>query len=269
MSMLSNREALSRASHELRTPLQAILGFSQLLALDHLNDSQRHSVEQIIAGGRHLLALIEDLLDLSPVGELTIGPVDVGEEIAHAVALCRPLAAERSLTVQVELPDQPLATLADPRRLKQILLNLISNAIKYNRPGGRLTLRADTDADQQVRIEVIDTGRGMTADELDRLFVPFERLDAARRGIDGNGLGLAVSRGLAEAMGGTIAVASTPGEGTVFTLRLPVPARRRSVTWQVEDVERAARGVIVRVADRDDDPAADHDRAVPVAAARR
>jgi hypothetical protein len=259
--MLSNREALSRASHELRTPLNAILGFGQLLALDSLNESQRHSVEQIIAGGRHLLSLIEDLLDLSRVGELSRGPVDVGEEIAHTVALCQPLAAERSLTVNVELPEQPLHALADRRRLKQILLNLVSNAIKYNRPGGTLTLRASADPGERVRIDVIDTGPGMTADELARVFTPFERLDAARRGIEGNGLGLAVSKALTDAMGGTIEVASTPGEGSVFAVRL--------VAGQVEDVERAAGVVVVGVADREDDPATGHDRAVPMAAAGR
>ncbi|HJS95021.1 MAG TPA: HAMP domain-containing sensor histidine kinase [Solirubrobacteraceae bacterium] len=258
--MLSDREALTRASHELRTPLQAILGFGQLLALDPLSESQRHSVEQIIAGGRHLLTLIEDLLDLSRVGQLAVGPVDLREEIAHAIALCRPLATERSLTVTLELPEEPLDALADERRLKQILLNLISNAIKYNRPGGTLTIRATTE-DQDVRIEVIDTGQGLSHAELGRLFVPFERLDAARRGIDGNGLGLAVSRTLAQAMGGTIEAASTPGEGSVFSLRLPL------VTWQVEDVERPAGRVVVGVAHREDDPAADHDRAVPMAAA--
>lgn len=219
--MLSDREALSRASHELRTPLQAILGFGQLLALDPLNESQRDSVEQIIAGGRHLLTLIEDLLDLSQVGELSSEPVDLAEEIDHAVALCRPLAAERSLTVTVDLEEELLHALADRRRLKQILLNLVSNAIKYNRPGGTLTVRATGD-DDDVRIEVIDTGHGMSHAELGRVFAPFERLDAARRGIEGNGLGLAVSKTLAEAMDGTIEATSTPGEGSVFSLRLPV-----------------------------------------------
>ena len=219
--MFSNIEALSRASHELRTPLNAILGFGQLLALDQLNASQRHSVEQILAGGRHLLALIDDLLNLSRVGELSIGPVDVGEEIRQAAALSGPLAAERSLAMNVETPEEPLTTLADRRRLKQILLNLISNAVKYNRPDGALTVRAHADLDDQIRIEVLDTGRGMTQAELDRLFVPFERLSAARRGIEGNGLGLAVSQALAEAMHGAIEVASTPGVGSVFTLRLP------------------------------------------------
>ena len=157
--MLSNREALSRASHELRTPLNAILAFGQLLALDSLNESQRESVEQIIAGGRHLLGLIEDLLDLSRVGELSIGPVDVAQEMADAVALCRPLADARSLTVHLALPEEPLIARCDRRRFKQILLNLVSNAIKYNRQGGTLTVSADHDPDDQVRIEVLDTGR--------------------------------------------------------------------------------------------------------------
>src|SRR5690242_2835317 len=170
--MLSDRVALSRASHELRTPLQAILGFGQLRALDPLNESQRHSVEQILAGGRHLLNLIEDLLDLSRVGELAVGPVDVADEVDQAVALCRPLAAERSLTVTVDLQEEPLHALADRRRLQQILLNLISNAIKYNRPGGALIVRA-TIANDAIQIEVIDTGRGMSHADLGRLFVPF------------------------------------------------------------------------------------------------
>jgi signal transduction histidine kinase len=219
--MFSERELLSRASHELRTPLTAILGFGQLLALDELSESQRHSVEQILAGGQHLLTLIDDLLDLSHVGELTTSPIDVGDEIRQAVALCGPLAAERSLVVDVEIAEEPLITWADRRRLKQILLNLISNAIKYNRPAGTLTLRAHPDGAEHVRIEVVDTGRGMTEAELARLFVPFERLDAAGRGIEGNGLGLAVSKALAEAMDGTIEVASTRGAGSVFSVRLP------------------------------------------------
>jgi signal transduction histidine kinase len=238
--MLSSREALSQVSHELRTPLHAILGFGQLLALDSLSDSQRHSVEQIIAGGRHLLALVEDLLDLSTLGELAIGPVDVTEEIEDTIALCQPLADERSLTVNVEIADEPLMVLADRRRLKQILLNLVSNAIKYNRPGGRLTLRADAGYDERVRIEVIDTGRGMTEAELARLFVPFERLDAARRGVAGNGLGLAVSKALAEAMGGTIEPDSTPGEGSAFTLSLPAADPQRLGRWKMSSVPLVA-----------------------------
>ena len=148
------------------------------------------------------------------------------------------------MTVHLALPEEPLIALCDRRRFKQILLNLVSNAIKYNRQGGTLTVSADHDPDDQVRIEVLDTGQGMTQAELGRLFVPFERLDAARRGIEGNGLGLAVSKAQSEAMGGTIVAASISGEGSVFTLRLPLMA------GQVEDVERAAGRVVVGVADR-------------------
>jgi signal transduction histidine kinase len=225
--MFSSNEALSRVSHELRTPLNAILGFGELLSLDQLSESQRHSVEQILAGGRHLLAVVEDVLDLSRVaaGNLQLEPtaVDLEAEITQTVALIGPLAAEKSLTVEVEveLLDGPLYGLADRRRLKQVLLNLISNAIKYNRPGGSITLAVAPDAGDSLRIEVRDTGAGMTPAQLGRLFVPFERLDAAVHGIDGHGLGLAMSKALTEAMGGAIEVASTPGAGSVFTVRLP------------------------------------------------
>jgi signal transduction histidine kinase len=240
--MFSNSEALSRASHELRTPLNAILGFGQLLQLDELNESQRHSVEQIMAGGRHLLALIEDLLDLSRLDAsgLELEPVDVGAQVAEAASLCAPLAAEGSLTLSVDAGDEPQSALADPRRLKQVLLNLISNAIKYNRPGGSITVRAGTDGHDGVRIDVIDSGIGMSYRQLTRLFRPFERLDAPARGIDGNGLGLTVSKALVEAMHGTIDVASTPGAGSVFSVRLPATAVVASIAPASEALPQAA-----------------------------
>jgi signal transduction histidine kinase len=223
--MFESNEALSRVSHELRTPLTAILGFGELLAVDQLSDSQRHSVEQILAGGRHLLSLVEDVLELSRVGAgnlpLEPVPVDLAAEVAQIVALTGPLAAGRSLTLEVDGAEGPLYAHADRRRLKQILLNLLSNAIKYNRTGGSITINLAADGEDSVRIDVRDTGDGMTRGQLRRLFVPFERLDAATHGIEGNGLGLALSKALAEAMGGTIAVSSTPGLGSVFTVRLP------------------------------------------------
>jgi signal transduction histidine kinase len=221
--VFSSTEALSQVSHELRNPLNSILAFGQLLALDELSESQRHSVEQILAGGHHLLALLEDLLDLSHLAgalEAARRPVNVAEEIAQAVALCRPLAGERSLTLSGEPREEPLWALADPRRLKQVLLNLVSNAVKFNRAGGSVALRAAAEPDGRVRIDVADTGPGLTAEQISRLFAPFERLDAGRRGIEGNGLGLAVSKALAEAMGGSLEVASIPGAGSVFSLRL-------------------------------------------------
>jgi signal transduction histidine kinase len=240
--MFSNSEALSRAGHELRTPLNAILGFGQLLALDELNESQRHSVEQIMAGGRHLLALIEDLLDLSrldPSG-LELQPVEVEAHIAEAVSLCAPLATEASLTITVDAGDGTLWALAEPRRLKQVLLNLISNAIKYNRPGGSVTVRARPDGPECVRVDVIDSGVGITYQQLTRLFQPFERLDASARGIEGNGLGLAVSKALVEAMLGTIDVASNPGAGSVFSVRLFAPESVPAVATTSQTLPQAA-----------------------------
>ncbi|HYB29840.1 MAG TPA: HAMP domain-containing sensor histidine kinase [Solirubrobacteraceae bacterium] len=224
--MLSTTEALSRVSHEFRNPLNAILAFGQLLALEELSDSQRHSVEQILAGGRHLLALAEDLLELSRLAggnlEMSEATVDARDEIAQAISLCGPLAAERSLTLRHDGGGEPVWVLADERRLRQVLLNLISNAINYNRAGGSVTLRVTRDANERVRIDVIDTGVGMSADQLSRLFTPFERLDAPLRGVAGNGLGLVVCKALTEAMGGSIEVVSSPGSGSVFSVRLPV-----------------------------------------------
>ena len=219
--MFSNGHALSRAGHELRTPLNAIVGFGQLLALDELNDSQRHSVDQIMAGGRHLLALIEDPLDVSRLESegLELQPVEITAAIGEAVSLCEPLAAEASLTVTVDAGDEPLWAMADPCRLKQVLLNLLSNAIKYNRPGGWVPLRARQDG-AGARLDVVDSGIGMTYRQLTRLFAPFERLDAPSRGIEGNGLGLAVSKTLVDARDGRIDVASTPGTGSVFSVLL-------------------------------------------------
>ena len=240
--MFADSQAFSRASHELRTPLNAILGFGQLLALDELNESQRHSVDQIVAGGRHLLALIEDLLDVSRIDarRLELRPVNVTGLVDEAVALCVPLAAAESLTVTVDAWDQPLWALADPRRLKQVLLNLISNAIKYNRPGGSITVRVRPDAADGVRLDVVDSGAGMTFQQLSRLFQPFERLDAPLRGIEGNGLGLAVSRALVEAMDGTIDVASTPGAGSVFSVRLLATAAVPAVAAAMHALPQAA-----------------------------
>lgn len=244
--MFTDREMVARASHELRTPLNAILGFGQLLELDQLSDDQRRSVDQILAGGRHLLALIEDLLDLTRIqagnAELELEPVDLGAAVADAVALCGPLAAERSLTVNVDPGQESLWALADGHRLKQVLLNLLSNGIKYNRIRGSLALRVRRDGRGEVRLDVVDTGVGMTAEQLARLFQPFERLGAHRSGIHGSGLGLAVSKALIESMGGTIDVYSVPGNGSTFSLRLQ--AAEPAATPEVASLSPAGRALV-------------------------
>jgi signal transduction histidine kinase len=252
--MFTNGELTSRASHELRTPLNAILGFGELLELEELSDEQRHSVTQILAGGRHLLALIDDLLDLSRIQagnvDLSLEPVEVGAAVADAVALCGPLAAERSLTVSVDLGDEPLWALADPRRLRQVLLNLISNGIKYNRISGSITLRVRRDGASQVRLDVADTGIGMTADQIGRLFEPFERLGAHGSGIEGTGLGLAVCKALTESMGGRIEVYSIPGSGSTFSVRLRAahPATGAKATAKAGSRDSAGRAILAAVA---------------------
>ena len=222
---------LSRMSHELRTPLNAILGFGQLLELDELGPTQQESVDQILKGGRHLLDLINEILDISRIetGSLALSPepVSVGEAVADVVTLMQPLADERRvrLTSEPAVPgesDQGLHVLADRQRLKQILLNLVANAIKYNRDGGIVTVAYHTDGESQLRISVIDNGPGIRSEDLGRLFTPFERLGAEATGVEGSGVGLALCRRLAEAMGGTVDVESTFGQGSRFSVQLPL-----------------------------------------------
>ncbi|HET6910753.1 MAG TPA: ATP-binding protein [Mycobacteriales bacterium] len=223
----SKDEFLSRMSHELRTPLNAILGFGQLLSLDELNESQAESVDQILKGGRHLLDLINEVLDIARIetGTLPLSPepVLVSEVVADSLTLMQPLAAHRRLRLNADRPSPAqLHVLADRQRLKQILLNLIGNAIKYNHDGGSVTVSFERGDDDQLRIHVTDTGPGIRPEQLPRLFVPFERLGAERSDVEGAGVGLALSRRLAEAMGGTLEVSSAHGEGSRFTTTLRI-----------------------------------------------
>jgi signal transduction histidine kinase/ActR/RegA family two-component response regulator len=218
-------EFISRMSHELRTPLNAILGFAQLLGLDELDDGQRESVDQIVRAGRHLLQLIDEVLDIARMeaGELRFSPEPVGvsELIGEALALVAPLATQRSIRLMTASGDRAEAhVMADRQRLKQILLNLLSNAIKYNREGGDVRVSVDFDDSQRIAIAIADTGAGILPEELSKLFAPFERLGAEFGSVDGTGLGLALSRRLAEAMGGTLEVESVPREGSTFSIQL-------------------------------------------------
>jgi signal transduction histidine kinase/ActR/RegA family two-component response regulator len=224
-------EFLSRMSHELRTPLNAVLGFAQLLEFDHLSDDQKESVQQIERAGRHLLYLIDEVLDIARVdtGELRLSPEPTGaaELIAEAISLVAPLAEQRSIRL---VADDTGAggghVIADRQRLKQILLNLLSNAIKYNREAGEVRIALHANGDARLAISVTDTGAGLSEQQLCMLFEPFERLGAEHRNIEGTGLGLALSRRLAEAMEGTIEVQSTPGEGSTFSVHLPAATAR-------------------------------------------
>jgi PAS domain S-box-containing protein len=224
-------EFLSRMSHDLRTPLNAILGFAQLLEMDPLSPEQADSVKQILRGGSHLLELINEVLDIARIeaGHLTLSPepVAVGEVVPQVVDLVRPLAAASGIRVSTDLASACPHVHADRQRLKQVLLNFIANAVKYNRPRGSVTVSCAAVAGR-VRISVRDTGAGIPEEKRALLFQPFERLGADQGGIEGTGLGLAVSKGLTEAMGGTIGVESEIDVGSTFWIELPqddAPAR--------------------------------------------
>jgi PAS domain S-box-containing protein len=222
---LAKTEFLSRMSHELRTPLNAVLGFSQLLELSRappLADAHRRPVQLIREAGEHLLTMIGDLLDLTRIEsgrmDLQIGPVPLAPLFDECLALLQAQAGAAQVS-PVGAPAHALAVRADRTRLKQVLLNLLSNGIKYNRPGGAVTLRARA-AGATVLIEIADTGVGIAGEHLARLFEPFQRGAHSQSSIEGTGIGLAVSRSLVELMGGRIEVASTPGKGSLFTLVL-------------------------------------------------
>jgi signal transduction histidine kinase len=218
-------EFLSRMSHELRTPLAAVIGFSELLELASLEERHRRWVAQIHRAGKHLLALVDEVLDISRIesGELSISlePVGVGTLLDEALELMAPLAAGRDVTIAPPvLAPGTNYVLADRQRLKQVVINLLSNAIKYNREGGEVRIAVDGSPEERARITVADTGPGIDEQSQTKLFQPFERLDAAAAGIEGTGLGLALSQGLVEAMGGALGVESKLGEGSTFWIEL-------------------------------------------------
>lgn len=223
-------EFLSRMSHELRTPLNAILGFGQLLEMSQLVPEDQEQVQYILKGGRHLLGLINEILDVARIeaGRLSLSPepIHVKEAIAEAVDLVRPIAAEWQVHLHAEGSEAlDSYVTADRQRLKQVLLNLLSNAIKYNHRNGAVRLTCGVSGDGRLRISVHDTGPGISPEGLRRLFIPFDRIGADEKGIEGTGLGLALSQGLVQAMAGTIGVESEVGRGSTFWVELPLVER--------------------------------------------
>lgn len=218
-------EFMSRMSHELRTPLNAILGFSQVLELDPTLDAEQvDSVREILQAGRHLLELVDEVLDIARIdlGNLRVVPVAIplADLVAQALTMVAPGARERGLELHHDI-DPRLCVLADRLRLKQCLINLLSNAVKYNRAGGSVRLRARELASQRVRIEVEDSGLGLASGELAQLFEPFSRLERHREQAEGMGIGLSITQRLVQLMNGEIGAHSERDSGSVFWIELP------------------------------------------------
>ena len=217
-------EFLSRMSHELRTPLNAVLGFSQILLMDDLAGDQRENVQCIRSAGRHLLGLINEVLDIARIEagalELLLEPVSVLEVVGTTLDLVRSQALARGVTITAPDDVADVVVLADRQRLTQVLLNTLSNAVKYNRPNGTVMVSCERSGGT-VSIAVTDTGIGMTHEGLAKLFTPFERLGAEHTDIEGTGIGMSLSRVLSQHMGGALTAYSTLGHGSTFLLELP------------------------------------------------
>lgn len=234
----AQREFLSRLSHELRTPLNAILGFAQLMLIDKarpLHATHERQTQLILTAGKQLLTLIEDVMDLSKVESgdipMTLQAVDVVASLRACLPLIDGARAQMDLTIVDQLPHTPLMTQADPNRLQQVIMNLLSNACKYNRPGGQIDIQALQDGSHAL-IRISDTGIGMSTQESEQLFQPFKRI-APQPQIEGTGLGLYIIKQLVERMNGSVSVQSQPGVGSCFTVRLPLATSLECATSQM------------------------------------
>ncbi len=240
---IAKSEFLANVSHELRTPLNAVIGFSEVMRdalMGPIDNRYREYAQDIHESGQHLLRLIGDVLDLSKIGagrlELHDEPVDLGQ----LVQACHRLLAERAhagkVRLEIDLARDLPVVLADPVRLKQIILNLMTNAVKFTPEGGRVTVRAAPDADLGVTITIADTGIGMTAQEIEVALEPFRQVDnAMSRRYEGSGLGLPLAKQLTELHDGTLEITSEPNAGTTARVRLP----RRRVLRQIDLVNQA------------------------------
>ena len=221
-------EFLSSMSHELRTPLNAVIGFAQLLALDPDNHPKdKEHAQEILTAGNHLLKLINEVLDLSRIEaghlELDLQPVPILELAQECSRLIQPTLHAQQLSLSLDFEDSlDTPMLADRMRLKQVLLNLMSNAAKYNRTGGKVRVEYRRAEGDKMRLSVSDTGHGIAPERIDELFQAFHRLGQENGPIQGTGIGLVISKRLIELMQGRIGVESTPGQGSRFWIELPV-----------------------------------------------
>ena len=218
-------EFLSRMSHELRTPMNAILGYSQILKMkeDELNKEQVVHINEVINAGRHLLNLINEVLDIATIEsgklDITIEEVDLDTIVEQCLSLVSTQADAAHLKITNNISDTGYTLQADPKRIKQVLVNILINAIKYNNEYGTIILDSEIDEAQQIVIRIADRGNGLSEEEINKLFSPFERLNVSDD-IEGTGIGLVISKHLIEGMGGSIAIESTIGVGTTVSITL-------------------------------------------------
>ena len=251
---LAKSDFLSSMSHELRTPLSAILGFAQLIesGSPQPTPKQKRSIEQILKAGWYLLELINEILDLALIesGKLSMSlePVSLPEIMNECAALIEPQAKENNIKITFTPPEKSCFVKADRTRLKQVLINLISNAIKYNRPGGSVAVTCTLTDTDTIRISVRDTGNGLAPYQLAQLFQPFNRLGQETGGVQGTGIGLVVSKRLVEWMEGSIGVASTVGTGSEFWIELTMTTGANALVGTVESTAK----LLIRT--QDDEP---------------
>lgn len=242
---LAKSDFLSRVSHELRTPLNSILGFAQLLTMTTLDENQKKAVRHINSSGKHLLNLINEVLDISRIesGQLsmTSESIEVYHLLHEVIDIVSPFAATKHLQIEfAQAGSSMIFVKADKQRLKQVLLNLMTNAVKYNREHGRILINTEqiesSTGNYFLRLSITDSGQGISPENLGKIFTPFERAGAEKSGIEGTGLGLAVVEKLMIAMGGKVGVQSTLGSGSTFWIEVPKDLSAKATLVPAEDV---------------------------------